>query len=145
MELKDVKRTHTPGKIGWKGDVPVIRLRNTRIAKLGWKSHYTSAQAVKATIAALLADPRVSPKEASKQSAAPVVVGRRSPESQRRWFVTGGAGFIGSHVVDLLVSAGQTVTVYDNLSLSTDQYIAGLRARRARSRSTRRICSISTR
>src|SRR5579872_7111477 len=43
---------------------------------------------------------------------------------QRRWFVTGGAGFIGSHVVDLLVSAGQTVTVYDNLSLSTDQYIS---------------------
>ena len=42
----------------------------------------------------------------------------------RRWFVTGGAGFIGSHVVDLLVSAGQEVTVYDNLSLSTDQYLA---------------------
>ena len=42
----------------------------------------------------------------------------------RRWFVTGGAGFIGSHVVDLLVSAGQEVTVYDNLSLSTDRYIA---------------------
>jgi UDP-glucose 4-epimerase len=45
-------------------------------------------------------------------------------ERPRRWFVTGGAGFIGSHVVDLLVSAGHEVTVYDNLSLSTDQYIA---------------------
>ena len=42
----------------------------------------------------------------------------------RRWFVTGGAGFIGSHVVDLLVSANCHVTVYDNLSLSTDRYIA---------------------
>jgi UDP-glucose 4-epimerase len=45
-------------------------------------------------------------------------------EKPRRWFVTGGAGFIGSHVVDLLVLAWHTVTVYDNLSLSTDQHIA---------------------
>lgn len=41
----------------------------------------------------------------------------------KRWLVTGGAGFIGSHVVDLLVSAGVPVTVYDNLSLSTDRFI----------------------
>lgn len=45
-------------------------------------------------------------------------------DANKKWFVTGGAGFIGSHVVDLLVSAGCTVTVYDNLSLSTDRYIA---------------------
>lgn len=30
-------------------------------------------------------------------------------------FVTGGSGFIGSHLVDRLVSEGHTVTVYDNL------------------------------
>ena len=59
MGLSKVKRTHTAGKIGWKGDVPVIRLRNTRIAKLGWRAKYTSAAAVKATIAALLKDPRL--------------------------------------------------------------------------------------
>ncbi len=45
-------------------------------------------------------------------------------DPNKRWFVTGGAGFIGSHVIDLLVSANCQVTVYDNLSLSTDRYIA---------------------
>jgi len=34
----------------------------------------------------------------------------------KKVFVTGGAGFIGSHLVDRLTLAGNTVTVYDNLS-----------------------------
>ncbi len=59
----------------------------------------------------------------SPSGADPVQLALRG--ARRRWFVTGGAGFIGSHVVDLLVSAGHAVTVYDNLSLSTDQHIAG--------------------
>ena len=32
-----------------------------------------------------------------------------------KYFITGGAGFIGSHLVDRLVSEGNVVTVYDNL------------------------------
>ncbi len=45
-------------------------------------------------------------------------------DAKKRWFVTGGAGFIGSHVVDLLVSAGARVTVVDSLISSTDAHIA---------------------
>jgi UDP-N-acetylglucosamine/UDP-N-acetylgalactosamine 4-epimerase len=33
----------------------------------------------------------------------------------RRWLVTGAAGFIGSHVIERLLSLGQTVRVMDNL------------------------------
>jgi UDP-glucose 4-epimerase len=58
MKLGKVKRTHTPGKVGWKGDVPVIRLKNARLAKLGWKPKYDSTRAVAATVKALLGDAR---------------------------------------------------------------------------------------
>jgi UDP-glucose 4-epimerase len=39
-------------------------------------------------------------------------------------FVTGGAGFIGSHLVDTLIKQGHTVTVYDNLSSGNKEFIS---------------------
>ncbi len=39
-------------------------------------------------------------------------------------FVTGGAGFIGSHLVDRLVADGFYVTVFDNLSSGKKEFIA---------------------
>lgn len=42
--------------------------------------------------------------------------------------VTGGAGFIGSHIVDALLDAGHTVTVLDNLRSGNPSFVhAGAR------------------
>ena len=40
-----------------------------------------------------------------------------------RAFVTGGAGFIGSHLVDKLIDNGDFVTVFDNLSSGKEEFL----------------------
>ena len=44
-----------------------------------------------------------------------------------RYLVTGGAGFIGSNIVDELVSRGQEVRVLDDLSSGNERNLAGVR------------------
>ena len=44
-----------------------------------------------------------------------------------RVFITGGAGFIGSHLCDALISRGDEVTILDNLSTGSHENIAHLK------------------
>ncbi len=49
--------------------------------------------------------------------------------STRRVLVTGGAGFIGSHLCEALVERGDEVIVYDNLASGYERNLAGFRDR----------------
>jgi UDP-glucose 4-epimerase len=44
-----------------------------------------------------------------------------------RFFITGGAGFIGSNLADRLLAAGHSVSVYDNFSTGQPQFLDGAR------------------
>ena len=41
---------YTGGKVGWKGDVPFIKMSNKKLKMIGWKNKYNSYQAVKITV-----------------------------------------------------------------------------------------------
>jgi UDP-glucose 4-epimerase len=44
-------------------------------------------------------------------------------------FITGGAGFIGSHLADALIARGDSVTILDNMSTGSAKNIAGLQGK----------------
>ena len=54
MKLTDTSITYGTGNRGWKGDVPIVRLNNSKINALGWKSAHTSKQAVQETVTSLI-------------------------------------------------------------------------------------------
>ena len=47
------------GARGWKGDVPVVRLKSDRIRALGWSSRWTSREAIRAALEAMRVEERV--------------------------------------------------------------------------------------
>lgn len=54
MKIKNVNIRYGEESIGWKGDVPLIKLSSGKIKSLGWKPVYTSKQAVILSINDLL-------------------------------------------------------------------------------------------
>ena len=54
MKLKNVKIAHTAGKIGWPGDVPIVRIHSAKIRRIGWKEKHNSHKAVQKTIKDIL-------------------------------------------------------------------------------------------
>lgn len=54
MGLEKAQIVYSGGKRGWKGDVPIVRIDNRKIEKLGWKSKHSSKEAVRKTIRLLL-------------------------------------------------------------------------------------------
>jgi UDP-glucose 4-epimerase len=54
MGLKGVKFSHTGGKGGWRGDVPVVKYNINKAMKLGWKPKFDSKETVRIATQRLL-------------------------------------------------------------------------------------------
>jgi UDP-glucose 4-epimerase len=56
MGLERIPYSFTGGDRGWKGDVPIVRFRSTKLASLGWRCTYSSREAIVASIEANIAE-----------------------------------------------------------------------------------------
>jgi len=54
MSLENVKFKYTGGRIGWKGDVPQIKLDVNKLTRLGWRPKFKSNDAVRQAVKDLL-------------------------------------------------------------------------------------------
>ena len=84
-------------------------------------ARYSRAHAKRRTATAITVDPWGARARTPR-------VAHRHQENRLRYLVTGGAGFIGSHIVDELVKRGQQVIVLDDLSSGKEQNFAAVRA-----------------
>ena len=53
-------------------------------------------------------------------------------KSVKKIFITGGAGFIGSHIAEWLIHDGYEVTVFDNLSNGKKEFLSSITSQRLR-------------
>jgi UDP-glucose 4-epimerase len=56
MGLTGVRYEYTGGVRGWKGDVPVVRMRSDKLAALGWRCRHSSIEALLDSIDANIAE-----------------------------------------------------------------------------------------
>jgi UDP-glucose 4-epimerase len=56
MGLTNVRFSYTGGARGWKGDVPIVRMRSDKLAALGWRCRYSTPEALCDSIDANLAE-----------------------------------------------------------------------------------------
>jgi UDP-glucose 4-epimerase len=49
--------------------------------------------------------------------------------TQETWLLTGGAGYIGTHIADEFIASGKNVVIYDSLYQGLESRIVYLRAK----------------
>jgi len=60
MGLENVDFDYTGGERGWKGDVPRVRLRGDKLARLGWRATMSSEEAVRTAVREVLSEDGLS-------------------------------------------------------------------------------------
>ena len=65
MGLEGIPYSYTGGDRGWKGDVPIVRFRSSKLASRGWRCTYGSREAIIASIDANIAEATMNGVRAS--------------------------------------------------------------------------------
>ena len=59
LDVNEVHFEYSGGDRGWKGDVPIVRLSSERIRSYGWRPDKNCAQALLASMQAMVLEPRI--------------------------------------------------------------------------------------